>query len=238
MPAPEPHDWRPPEPLRRRLVRAAGYPVLAGGAVFAVAVIVAIALVMFRPHEPSADVDAGVPATTAPLTGTPAPDSLATGSMADPDGGAETASVVFVHVVGEVHRPGVVELSSGDRVEAAIAAAGGATERAELSGVNLARAVSDGEQIIVPDESGAAEAEAQGAPGAVSDSAPEGDTLINLNTADAAALETLPRIGPSLAQRIIDWRSANGTFSSVEQLLDVSGIGEKTLAGFRDRVTV
>ena len=232
MTAPDPHDWRPPEPLRRRLVRAAGYPALAGGAVFAVAMIVAIALVMFRPHDPPAEAGVEIVATTAPPTGT-----LTTDATAAPDG-AEAGAVVFVHVVGEVHRPGVVELSPGERVEAAIAAAGGATEHAELSGVNLARTVTDGEQIVVPDEDGAAEVEAQGTHGADVGGAPAPDALVNLNTADIAALETLPRIGPSLAQRIIDWRETNGPFSSVDQLLDVSGIGEKTLAGFGDRVTV
>ena len=243
MPVPDPVDWRPPEPLHRRLLQAAGVPVLAGAAVFVVAVIIAIALVLLRPH--SVPVEAGMDAAAhagleEPQPGTEQPGG--TSAETEPGVDADAARTVFVHVVGEVHEPGVVELPGDARVEAAIAAAGGVTEAAELVGVNLARVVADGEQIVVPDEQAAAEH----APNAGSDtsggsaSSREADSggTININTADVEALKTLPRIGPSLAERILDWRELNGSFTSVDQLLDVSGIGEKTLEGFRDRVTV
>lgn len=134
---------------------------------------------------------------------------------------------VYVHVAGAVDRPGLYRLHSGARVVDAIAAAGGFVAGADPSGVNLARAVSDGEQLHVPREG---ESPAAAAPG--------GDSLVDLNTADAAALEALPRIGPALAERIIAWREENGHFTSVDDLLAVPGIGEKLLDGLRDGVRV
>jgi competence protein ComEA len=110
----------------------------------------------------------------------------------------------------------------------AVAAAGGFTDVADQSGINLARFVTDGEQLRVP------------AIGEVPP-APAGTTaggLVNLNTADAAALETLPRVGPALATRIIEWRDANGGFGSIDDLKNVTGIGDKTFDGLKDLVTV
>ena len=137
---------------------------------------------------------------------------------------------LYVHVLGQVARPGLYELSEGDRAVDAVAAAGGFTAEADPGGINLARVLSDGEQLVVP-----AVGEVQvGAAGAGS-----GVTAgkINLNTADAATLDTLPRIGPAMAQRIVDWRAANGRFAAVDDLLAISGIGQKTLDGLRDLVT-
>lgn len=139
---------------------------------------------------------------------------------------AVPATAIIVHVLGAVQGPGVYELAEGDRVLDAIAAAGGRSPEADLAAVNLARLLADGEQLVVPRVGDAA---AEAAPG---------DGRVNLNTADADALDTLPRVGPALAQRIIAWREANGGFRSVDDLLDVSGVGEATLDGLRDRVTV
>lgn len=140
---------------------------------------------------------------------------------------------VFVHIIGEVNRPGLVQLREGDRTIDAVAAAGGFTEDADRGALNLARVVSDGEQIIVY-----AEGEAPTTPGGAIGTPGAGHGKININTADAMTLELLPRVGPALAARIIQWRDANGRFRSIEDLMSVSGIGEKTFAGLRDLVTV
>lgn len=137
---------------------------------------------------------------------------------------------VYVHVSGAVGEPGLYVLAPGSRVVDAVAAAGGLASDADPEGVNLARPLSDGEQLRVPREG---EAEAASAADGV-----DPDGRVDLNSADAAALETLPRVGPALAQRIIDWREANGGFASVDDLMAVSGFGEKMVAALRDLVTV
>ncbi len=136
---------------------------------------------------------------------------------------------IFVHILGAVSAPGLYELRDGDRAIDAVAAAGGFAENADRRQLNLARFLSDGEQIYVPTEGEAGAAEH--APGSVGGK-------VNVNTADAATLETLPRVGPSLAARIIAWREANGRFTSIDDLLSVAGIGDKTFAGLKDLVTI
>lgn len=144
---------------------------------------------------------------------------------------AATPDALYVHVSGAVVSPGLYVLTGGARVMDAVAAAGGFAREADEGAINLARPVADGEQLHVP---------------VVGESAPETTTggegasngLIDLNTADGAALETLPRIGPALAERIIQWRDANGRFTAVDDLLAVPGIGDKMLESLRDLVTV
>jgi len=135
------------------------------------------------------------------------------------------ASPIIVHVVGEVNRPGIVELSEGARVVDAIESAGGVTPVARVEALNLARILVDGEQVYVPhlDE------EVVSLPGS-SEASTTGP--ISLSRADQATLETLPGVGPALAGRIIDWRTRNGPFRSVSDLLAVSGIGPATLERF------
>jgi competence protein ComEA len=145
------------------------------------------------------------------------------------DDGAAPEGALLVHVLGAVARPGIVELAPGARVVDAVAAAGGLTGEADSGGVNLARALVDGEQLMVPVVGEAPAAPPESAAGA-------GGGRVSLNGADAAELDTLPRIGPALAQRIIDWREANGPFTSTEQLLDVAGIGDAVFAGLADKV--
>lgn len=131
---------------------------------------------------------------------------------------------VVVHVAGQVRRPGVVRLPAGSRVVDAIEAAGGATPSAVLAGVNLAATLVDGSQIVVP---------------AVDDGRePIDDGIVAINTASAAELESLPGVGPVLAGRIVAHRDANGSFGTVEDLLDVSGIGEAILAQLRPFIRV
>lgn len=140
------------------------------------------------------------------------------------------SAAIYVHLLGAVAAPGLYELPEGARAVDALAAAGGFTDTADRTQVNLARFLSDGEQIIVPviGEVPAAGAEAAGTIGG----------KVNLNTADAATLQTLPRVGPAMSARIIAWRDANGRFSAIDELRSVSGIGEKTFAALRDLVTV
>jgi competence protein ComEA len=133
---------------------------------------------------------------------------------------------VIVHVTGAVVRPGLFELADGARVIDAIAAAGGFTETADQNQLNLARVLTDGEQFAVP-------VEGEGGADAVAS-----DSRVNLNTADAAALDTLPRVGPAMAARILAWRDINGRFTSIDDLRNVSGIGDKTFEGLRELITV
>lgn len=156
---------------------------------------------------------------------------------------ATAGAVVVVHVVGQVNHAGVVRLPAGSRVEQALAAAGGATSHADLVRVNLARPVVDGEQIVVPRPgqvlAGAPgpQVPAGGVPGQGTTAA-GGSVVVDLNAATLTELDGLPGIGPVLAQRILDWRGTNRRFSSVDELGEVSGIGEKLLAQLRPRVRV
>lgn len=136
---------------------------------------------------------------------------------------------VMVHVVGEVNTPGMYELSGDSRVIDAVMAAGGLTANAAECAINLARIVNDGEQLNIPSLN-------QGCSGGTSDSA--SGASFSLNSATAEQFETLPGIGPTLAQRIVQYRESQGGFSSVDQLNDVSGIGDKLFAGVKDLVTL
>jgi competence protein ComEA len=149
---------------------------------------------------------------------------------------------LFVYVCGAVRRPGVVRLPAGARVADALELAGGPTGKAELSAVNLAAKVGDGQQIVVPERaaSGASAAVPTAPTAAGSTAAPgaPGGALVNLNTASLEELETLSGVGPSTAQKIVDYRTANGGFTSIEQLMDVPGIGDAKYAAVKDSITI
>jgi competence protein ComEA len=134
---------------------------------------------------------------------------------------------IYVHVAGSVKSPGIYQLDSGTRVYDAVLAAGGFTDKANQASVNMARALNDGEQLLVSSESTGAVFE-----GALS------STLISLNQASSSQLEDLPGVGPALAGRIVDWRTANGGFKAKEDLLNVAGIGDKLFASVKDLVTL
>ena len=169
---------------------------------------------------------------------TPSPGSAVTPALASSPAPSAVASVV-VQVLGQVKRPGVYELPQGARVIDAVGAAGGFTPAADQSGLNLARVLGDGEQIVVPKPGEApppASAGGTGEAGAGASTAPS--VKVNLNTATLEQLETLPRVGPAMAQRIVDWRTQNGRFASVDDLKNVTGIGDKTFADLKDLVVV
>ena len=142
------------------------------------------------------------------------------------------AARVTVDVAGKVRRPGIAVLDAGSRVVDALAAAGGARGGVDLTELNLARVLVDGEQILVGLEPPA------GVAAGVSGTAAPSATLVNLNTADQVALESLPEVGPVTAQAILAYRTEHGAFTSVDQLLDVDGIGEATLAQVTPFVTL
>lgn len=170
---------------------------------------------------------------------------------------------VVVSVQGMVHHPGLLRVQASTRVGEAIEAAGGGLPKAVVLGINLAEPVSDGMQIVVDDRgsrvvyAGGVQAAPGGAGGAGMDGAkPDGagsgpaaqggkadgaegaEGKVNLNTADAAQLETISGIGPATAEAIIAWRESNGPFTSIEQLLDVRGIGPAKFEAMRDAVTI
>jgi len=149
---------------------------------------------------------------------------------------AVVPATIFVHVVGEVLEPGIYQLESGSRVVDAVFAAGGITESADQSSVNLAREISDGEQVIIFKLGANGESLAIGSAGPSSSGV--GKALISLNRASQVELEGLPGVGPALAGRIVDWRTANGGFKKKEDLLNISGIGDKLYAGIKDEVTL
>jgi competence protein ComEA len=160
-------------------------------------------------------------------------------------GGAASAGAVVVHVAGAVAKPGVIRLQQGSRVDDAIAAAGGAAQDADVNRLNLALVVEDGQKIYVPQHGEPLSAAPDAAGPDSTDGAGTGASgtgsvggKVNLNTADAAMLDTLPKVGPVLAQRIVDWRKEHGSFKSVEELDAVDGVGPKMLEALLPLVTV
>jgi competence protein ComEA len=159
-----------------------------------------------------------------PRTSSPAPVALPAAASPSTTAAAE----LVIDVAGKVKRPGIVTLPAGSRVHEAIAEAGGVRGRADTSTLNMARVLTDGEQIIVGPAA---------APAGTSTSGAGAADRISLGSATLEQLDTLPGIGPVTAQAIIDHRTEHGPFTSVDDLLDVKGIGEATLADLRDRVT-
>ncbi|HKP19455.1 MAG TPA: ComEA family DNA-binding protein, partial [Gaiellaceae bacterium] len=150
--------------------------------------------------------------------------------------GAVPVSQLAVYVVGAVRRPGVYRLSDGTRIEDALARAGGATPKADLTAVNLAAPLADGEQVVVPARPapgsvGAAPPSSGGAGAGATSSAP-----VQLSVATVEQLDQLPGIGPVTAQKIVDYRTEHGTFHSVEDLDEVPGIGPARVEQLRDLV--
>lgn len=192
----------------------------------AAAVLAAVGVWSDRPHtEPVT----GLPVIGAAATGAPAPAVGTTPPAAPP-------AMLVLSVSGKVASPGLVRVPDGARVADALTAAGGVLPGTDLVGLNPARRVGDGEQIVVgvppPPE-------APTAPSAADPAAPAAPAgKVNLNSAGVAQLDALPGVGPVTAQRIVEWRTRNGRFTRVDQLREIEGIGERKLGQLRDLVTV
>lgn len=199
-----------------------------------------------------------------PSSGASTAPGRSTAGPTDPLASPPAGEGVVVHVTGAVTEPGVVTLAAGARVVDAIAAAGGALPEADLARLNLARLLADGEQLYLPRQgeevadspagagtwstSADGAAAAGGTAGEASgearrsarsaQAAQSGSGAVSINQAGAKELESLPGIGPALAQRIVDHRAEHGPFASVDQLREVPGIGEAKLAALRELVTL
>lgn len=182
------------------------------------------------------------PAVTLPepaVTASRAPDS---GPSPNPGPSPTSEVLVWVHVVGQVAVPGLISLPAGSRVAEAVTAAGGALPDADLAALNLAALVQDGAQVRVPapgeSDSAPPGGVVEGAAPTVGSGAGASAGTVDVNAAGAAELETLPGIGPVLAERIVTWRTDRGPFATVDALQDVPGIGPAVLGQLRDRVRV
>ena len=182
------------------------------------------------------DADNGGGSRAGPASGTPAE---------TPSGTQESsaAGTVVVHVAGAVLRPGVVQLPAGSRVHDALAAAGGGSPGADPDRLNLAAVVEDGQKIHVPLQGeplpeSAGQAGKPDAGGAAEGSAGTTGSKVNLNTAGVEELDGLPKVGPVLAQRIVDWRKEHGPFKAVEELDAIDGVGPKMLEALLPLVTI
>ncbi len=225
-----------PDPLRGRIGIGSGQ--LAVVAVLAVLGLVATCWYLVRSggHEIAAPAAVQTPGEALVQPRGP---GGAVGAAADGAGrsaapsATPSATKVVVDVAGKVRRPGIAVLRSGARVVDAIRAAGGARPGVDLGSLNLAQVLTDGEQVVV-----GGPAVAPGGVAAAASGAPPTASLVDLNTADQTALESLPEVGPVTAEAIIAWRTEHGGFSAVSQLLDVDGIGDATLAKLTPYVTL
>ncbi|HET6940080.1 MAG TPA: ComEA family DNA-binding protein [Nocardioides sp.] len=228
-------------PGRHAAQRPCGPAGLGPAQLTAVAVVVAVALAVtcwWLVHG-SAHPAPGLAAAPAPGLVSASPAVAQVGDAVRPGGAAAssaaTPATVTIDVAGKVRHPGIAVLDAGSRVVDAIKAAGGARPGVDLTGLNLARVLVDGEQVVVG-VAAPAGAAAEAVPPAGGPSGPA--TLVNLNTATEAELDTLPDVGPVTAASILQWRDQHGGFSSVDELLEVDGIGEVTLGKLAPYVTV
>jgi competence protein ComEA len=159
---------------------------------------------------------------------------------------APTKSPIAVHVIGAVPRPGLYEFVEGARVQDAIDAAGGLLSSANVDSINLAALLEDGQQLNIPYNAGEEPAQSFSTEEELvlpteessENSDVENTELININTATVEELDSLPGIGPTIAQRIVDYRNENGPFNTIEDIQNVSGIGTSTFDEIKDLITV
>jgi competence protein ComEA len=197
----------------------------------AIAVVVLAVGVRYVVLPKTAGQAGGQPLVLAPASPPPASPAAASPSAA-PDG--------VVYVCGAVKSPGVVRVPAGARVADALALAGGPEVRAELAAVNLAAKVVDGQQIMVPERGATVAAGSSSGAGspAASGSATAPGAPVNINTASLEELDSLEGVGPATAQKIIDYRLASGPFKVIDDIKNVSGIGDAKFAAMKDSITV
>ncbi|MFI5728474.1 helix-hairpin-helix domain-containing protein [Kribbella sp. NPDC051587] len=176
-----------------------------------------------------------VRARPSPIPDARPPTAVSSGSpVAQPSasGTPSSKTTLVVHVAGKVRRPGLVRAPTGSRVADALTLAGGPLRGVDLSSLNLARQLTDGEQILVglPAQ--------PTTPAATSPGTSAANSPLNLNTATAAQLDALPGVGPVLAQRILDYRTENGPFTTVDQLQEVPGVGPKKFDSLKPHVRI
>ena len=226
----------------KRMDRWAGKLLEHKAVVVAMLVVIAMAsgLAMAALGGESDGVSFDRDATSVERTDTGSADTSDDGDPSSDSKKASAASEVYVDVDGAVVTPGVYRLREGARVAQAIDAAGGLTPEADVTGLNRASKVVDGQKIYVPHvgEQQTVDAVAGSGPGEASVGASVASDLVNINTANAAELQTLTGVGPSMAQSIIDERTQNGPFTSIDDLMRVSGIGEKKFAKIKDCICV
>jgi len=155
---------------------------------------------------------------------------------------APTKAPVAVHVIGAVPRPGLYEFAEGARVQDAIDAAGGLLASANVDALNLAELLEDGQQLAIPYKDGSTPSTESGTtdlPSSATDTPTDNSStdLVNINTATLEELIALPSIGPTTAQKIIDYRDTNGAFSTIEDIMNVSGIGPSIFEDIKDLIT-
>ncbi|QHF24042.1 hypothetical protein GTU73_08480 [Rathayibacter sp. VKM Ac-2804] len=221
-----------PAGLLRRPRRARSRWRIGAGAAMVLVIAAAVVAVLLAGTRASGRTEVLAPAGGAGAAAGPSGAPASAGATGSPAPSSSPGEVLYVHVAGAVAAPGLYLLDPGARVADALAAAGGFTEAAERAAVNLARRLVDGEQILVPERGVAA------LPGGTGPAAAAGTTggIVSLSTATAAQLEELPEIGPATAAKIVAYREEHGPFTSVDQLLEVPGVGEKTLEAFREQV--
>ncbi|HVN14908.1 MAG TPA: helix-hairpin-helix domain-containing protein [Anaerolineales bacterium] len=151
---------------------------------------------------------------------------------------APTKTPIVVNVVGAVPRPGLYEFADGSRVQDAINAAGGLLTDADTSAINLAARLEDGQQLVIPFTGGSVQGTNSNSSLGQSTTVPSSGDLVNINTATLDELDTLPGIGPTTAQKIVDYRTQHGPFQRIEDIMNVSGIGPATFDKLQNLITV
>lgn len=168
--------------------------------------------------------------------------SWGNGNQGDKEGTDTTSNttsvtdMIYVHICGQVQRPGVYQVPADARVFSVIQMAGGLTEEADAAGVNQAQALVDGQMIYIPAVGEELTASVKSAGGSLGQS--QGDGKININTADLETLMSLPGIGEGKAQSILNYRQEHGSFQSIEEIMNVEGIKEGTFSKFKDQITI